>query len=405
MPKPLTQADVELKAKVQIRLDQDYPAEGYAEDAYRLDILTKLAQFNSDTPVPDRKVLRLELETILKELQEEDDEEEKKAATGSSSSSSVVTTVRTSAMGIAQLHLEKQAHLNITQKNSPTIGKVDQYVQHTTTYSAIDEYQRAQLKEEDEYGELSVEDSIARSVEKLAYFNERFREEYQGLPEPYIPLRGKERRDANAPVFEVNEKVGQFLQGPKKVLLLLGNAGSGKSRFTRELALNMEGILKVPSDYIPVFVQLPTLNREQLLSSLIEDILRYHLGDHYVFTRQQLDLLKEKLKILFILDSYDEAFPDKHFENLAVSNKLQEWQQSKIIFSCRTQDFIGNLNGSRQFFALRENGLMDILEINIEPFQPEHIKAYVHEYLIINAEQIGNTTGPDWIEETLYIRM
>ena len=56
----------------------------------------------------------------------------------------------------------------------------------------------------------------------------------------YIPPQAKGTREApDDELFDLTEKVNEFLSSDKKVLLLLGDSGAGKSTFNMELEIEL----------------------------------------------------------------------------------------------------------------------------------------------------------------------
>ena len=115
----------------------------------------------------------------------------------------------------------------------------------------------------------------------------------------------------------------QFLASSKTSLLLLGDAGSGKTLFCYYL---MQQLLEAQSEFIPIYVPIkPGIDYQQ---PVIEPYF-IELG----LTQAQINELKAHAKLLFIFDGYGQT---GQYVNLHVTQQLREWQ-CKVLITCRPQ--------------------------------------------------------------------
>lgn len=140
-------------------------------------------------------------------------------------------------------------------------------------------------------------------------------EELRAYQPPIIHSNGLE--------INVISQVQQFLNGDKTVLLLLGEAGSGKTLFCQYL---MQKLVETQSLYLPVYIPCKAGIDYQ------QPIIEHHLSESGL-TLAQIAKLKQHGKLLFIFDGYAET---RQYINLYVTQRLNEWQ-CKVLIAYRNQ--------------------------------------------------------------------
>ncbi|GAM52742.1 hypothetical protein EBME_1205 [bacterium endosymbiont of Mortierella elongata FMR23-6] len=171
--------------------------------------------------------------------------------------------------------------------------------------------------------------------------------------------------------FSLEEKVRDFLASKeKKVLLLLGVAGSGKSTFNRHLACRLwDDYNKAESSQecpIPLFIPLSTLKNSG------ENLIAEYLKEQGL-SAAQIEVLRMSRHFIFILDSYDEIVPrSRAFYS---DNGLDRWQAHVIISS--RPEYLGS-NYQYMFHPPGERTALQ--EYQLAPFSGETIKQYVDQY-------------------------
>ncbi|KAJ6234595.1 lipopolysaccharide assembly protein b [Anaeramoeba flamelloides] len=196
----------------------------------------------------------------------------------------------------------------------------------------------------------------------------------------YIPLRG--RRTHNSKYTEdLCEKVEEFLVNKeKKVFLLLGGAGTGKSTFLEMLNLRLWGRYDSGNveSIIPVFVRLLMLRDP--VHSIVEEVLH----ENWKLDKKEIQEMQKSKQLVFILDGYDEI---NDARNIIDKNKLlQDYSGSKVLITTRMEFLIKNYKLS---FAPLNNGEYDerlLEEWYTAPFNPEQINEYL-EYFIKNTDE------------------
>ncbi|KAG0368418.1 WD_REPEATS_REGION domain-containing protein, partial [Mortierella sp. AD032] len=200
-----------------------------------------------------------------------------------------------------------------------------------------------------------------------------FRRLGEGLCPIFTPLRAKTSLEPNNNSFLLMERVKSFLESDRRVFLLLGDSGSGKSMFCRQLERELWNDYKVGSR-IPLFVNLPLIDQPE--RNLIEE----HLCRHNNISADRVQEIKGR-QLVLICDSYDEA---RLITNLYTTNRLSELEV-KMVISCRNT-FLGR--GYDGWFRPYEAGKFydmssDLFEeATILPFTDSDITDYITRYVM-----------------------
>src|SRR5438874_1957910 len=151
-------------------------------------------------------------------------------------------------------------------------------------------------------------------IQKLSKAQHQLLCDWQQEAEFFIPLQASQSAFSQDE-FPLEEDIENFLLGDKKVMLLLGDSGSGKSLFTQRLVDNKWQSYQ-PKCIIPVWISLPSLKNP--IERAIEETLQ-RAG----FTLNEIETLRQDNQFLFIFDGYDEI---RQIKNLYVTNRLEDWQ-------------------------------------------------------------------------------
>ncbi|CAD8209130.1 unnamed protein product [Paramecium octaurelia] len=221
----------------------------------------------------------------------------------------------------------------------------------------------------------------------------------------YIPIKSKEKLSDSQYSSEKTNlftedifgdgEINEFIwKQSKDSFLIHGQAGSGKSTAARKIEEFLWMFYqknKKSSDYIPlipIFVQLPQLRDP--VYCCIEETLK---SDNYRFNERQIQEFQEaveqrKIKLVIIMDSYDELKSDYIGLNLNVSNKLSKWRCQadknkfpKIISTCRSEIF--NIAGYNTWFLSESNSPQFYKEVKLLKFNQEQQKLYIDQYTIL----------------------
>ncbi|KAF9375073.1 hypothetical protein BGX21_003890, partial [Mortierella sp. AD011] len=127
----------------------------------------------------------------------------------------------------------------------------------------------------------------------------------------YISPRAKIHTSATKD-FDLTSHAEEFLKGNKKVFLLLGDSGAGKSTFNRALEISLWDEYDKDNRRIPLFIHLPAIKQPE------EDLIDKQLRKSN-FTENQIRELKLHHEFILICDGYDES---QQTRNLYTSNQL-----------------------------------------------------------------------------------
>ncbi|BBE09571.1 Putative uncharacterized protein [Mycoavidus cysteinexigens] len=185
----------------------------------------------------------------------------------------------------------------------------------------------------------------------------------------YVPCEGQESAHAEAS-FALIEKVRDFLSSEKKVLLLLGEAGSGKSTFNQYLARTLWEEYQRSSEKdapLPLFIALAEHNPS------CEDLIESYLLEQK-FSQGAIDALRKEKRCIFILDGFDEI--KDRSQAFYTHNRLDRWN-AKVIISSRPE-YLGK-EYSSQFQKRGQTSALQ--EYWISPISDNWIEAYIKNYI------------------------
>jgi hypothetical protein len=193
----------------------------------------------------------------------------------------------------------------------------------------------------------------------------------------YIPNRciayekSEEERDPQE-LFYVAQK---FMKSKKKVFVIIGNSGSGKSLFLQKF--EHELLNSKDNDYIVFYIKLADIIHNPEQTNLINKFLNDNNLDK--FTSQ----LQNK-KILFLLDGYDEITKQS---NIYDKNNFKSFKACKIIITCREERIPKGFNAHIEEFT-PDKKKDDIFEPRkIEDFNIMQIEHYLIKYAKIRQEE------------------
>ncbi len=218
---------------------------------------------------------------------------------------------------------------------------------------------------------------FSSAVEGLQSFKQK---QLQALSDNplYIPIQARHTTFSQETPSDLMDSVKSFLsaEDPKKVLLILGEAGYGKSLFFQTLA--RQRWIQYQDDHaIPIFVSLPCLDQT---NRIMEDTLENH-----GFTPDQVNQLKTEKRFIFILDGYDEMH---RLEQIYLNNRWQEWQV-KIIISCRAQALY-HVEQYESLFAPYQDDVPQynlLQQLHVAEFSESQIDEYLKRYAILSSQK------------------
>ena len=177
--------------------------------------------------------------------------------------------------------------------------------------------------------------------------------------------------------FALMEKVEEFLDcNQKKVFLLLGDSGAGKSTFNRQLECELWNKYKKNTGRIPLFINLPAIDKPE------QDMIAKQLR-RSEFTETEIRELKVHREFILICDGYDES---QQTHNLYMSNQLNqpgEWN-AQMVVSCRSE-YLG-VDYRDRFQPGDRNSRSEpgqFQEAVITPFTQDQVQDYIKQYVSV----------------------
>ncbi|CAD8198784.1 unnamed protein product [Paramecium pentaurelia] len=189
---------------------------------------------------------------------------------------------------------------------------------------------------------------------------------------------------------EVNEFLWSDQEKQKDVMLIKGKAGSGKSRASRNIEEFIWICDTISPNWVPIYVSLPSLKDPH--HNLIDQALE---SENYNFDNIQIREFKDavingKLKIVIILESYDEMKFDCIGTNLYQTNRLAQdlnlqasGQTVKVIITTR-EEILNSIGYQTWFYG---QNIDTLKEIEILPFSQEQSSQYIKQYVEISVKR------------------
>ncbi|KAK3821635.1 MAG: WD40-repeat-containing domain protein [Benniella sp.] len=198
----------------------------------------------------------------------------------------------------------------------------------------------------------------------------------------FIPPQARSNLEAtDGTQFSLMDKAKEFLDSDRKVFLVLGGSGSGKSAFSRELEFELWQSYKSKTGRIPLHVDLPAIRKPEC--DMIAKQLRK--AD---FSESQIRKMKHHRKFILICDGYDESHQTN---NLYTSNQLNqtgEWD-AQMVITCRSENIGSKYRDRFQPGDRNRQGESALFqEAAILPFSLYQVHDYIRLYV--------STHQPQW---------
>ncbi|KAG0307426.1 hypothetical protein BGZ97_000407 [Linnemannia gamsii] len=205
----------------------------------------------------------------------------------------------------------------------------------------------------------------------------------QQPPKDYVLPLGKKDMDApDYPAFPLLPAVTEFLHGEKRVLLIIGDGGSGKSYFLRQLERELWGKYTSPDDAVPILVSLPFV--DNATSDLLGQVLQTN-----GFRNADVRTLKQSTRRFILLcDGYDEA---QVLGNIYNSNRFHQPGQGrvKLIIACRSQKLGADSDGRFEPVTgdhYNSTNLNQFQKVAMAPFTRSMIMEYVEKFVATRSQ-------------------
>ncbi|KAG0263562.1 hypothetical protein BGZ95_003776, partial [Linnemannia exigua] len=168
----------------------------------------------------------------------------------------------------------------------------------------------------------------------------------------------------------------EFLNESNQVLLIMGDPGSGKSSFMRQLRRRLWETYGDSNNRIPLLINLPEYPKSN--SDLLGQVLRSE-----GFNPQQIRQLKQaERQFVLICDGYDEAQTTGNIYNSNEFNSRGQWRV-KLIIACRSdkigRDSDGRFRPEASRYSFKKLDLFQ--KAATAPFTLSQIKEYVDKYV------------------------
>ncbi|KAF9425141.1 hypothetical protein BGZ76_003404, partial [Entomortierella beljakovae] len=205
--------------------------------------------------------------------------------------------------------------------------------------------------------------------------------------EIYVPLVAKkDLLGEDEDEFDLMKHVLEFKDSKRKVFLLRGGSGSGKSVFNRKLELKLWEDYK-PGGKVPLFIHLPTI--KDVEHKMIEEQLQ-KAGINSV----TITALKKHRDFFLICDGYDECQLTKNLYLTNELNHLGGWV-AQMEVSCRT-DY--SATDYQIYFDPTDKNMIgdsdNYQEAVISPFTGKQIEEYVEKF---TSTKETSSTESSWV--------
>lgn len=190
-------------------------------------------------------------------------------------------------------------------------------------------------------------------------------------------------------------EIQQFLNSDNRLLLLLGDSGSGKTLFGQWLT---NEFWQHPKEWMPIFIHLPSMN-------IKKGFFDKYLQKKCRLTVEESDYLKKECKILLILDAFDEMKAESQKQNLYQLGDFSDWQ-IKIIISSRTEALVSLKDNTLQLLfetdhTRSSSPKLPLQKRYVQAFNRSQITPYIETWKKCNPDLIRNDIDYEKVLNTL----
>ncbi|CAL5984381.1 WD40_repeat protein [Hexamita inflata] len=228
--------------------------------------------------------------------------------------------------------------------------------------------------------------SVKELTQALYDFYAKESQEWKARLGMYIPEKGvadlKFVKDISV-ATDVDVELHKFFDdGEKKVALIQGGAGTGKTIYCQYLITQLLQTQQIP----PLYINLPQLQNWQ--TQMVEETLA-----ELRFSEVEVQKLRDSQKqLLFIVDGYDEI---RSYKNLYASNGLLNWN-CKVLFTCRSSHLANDNQYYKYFVPPKTEKQQVFQEVVLVHFDDQQINDYLERF-VAKLEK-GSKSWKDWKE-------
>ncbi|KAF8983089.1 hypothetical protein BGZ46_010908 [Entomortierella lignicola] len=220
---------------------------------------------------------------------------------------------------------------------------------------------------------IQVQHKAAYMADVLRLMQRRLDMPVDSIYIPPLAKSGPKVPNDPAYLFPLMDKVKESLDKDKKVLLVLGDLGAGKSTFNRVLERDLWSNFKKNHAPIPLYIHLPAIEKPE------HDLIAKQLAREH-FKKDQIKEMRQ-CDFILICDGYDESKQSNNLYRANQFNKPGQWR-AQMVVRCRTEyidfDYLESFHPEDRS---RNNSPTQFQEAVIAPFSINQIKDYINQYV------------------------
>ncbi|OYD89888.1 hypothetical protein CDG77_17905 [Nostoc sp. 'Peltigera membranacea cyanobiont' 213] len=208
--------------------------------------------------------------------------------------------------------------------------------------------------------------TIQNECETLCTFNLLYSPMRGNLSQIYVQTKLNESQQFSSEEFSQERKLWEDVVVNNHKLMVLGKPGAGKTTLLQYIAIHCDDVDFQPQP-IPVFISLKTLVENAKSADKISLIsyIRKKYCRRYV-SEQELELLLDNGRLLFLLDGLDEVIEDKiQVVVQEISQLVDEYGNNRVIVSCRKEHQAYKSRAFGKFILCK---VADFEQLQIEKF-------------------------------------
>ncbi|KAG0213564.1 hypothetical protein BGX33_002848 [Mortierella sp. NVP41] len=220
--------------------------------------------------------------------------------------------------------------------------------------------------------------------------NKRFQGTIWFRQRVYVPLYAKASLQASDfDTFPLMDKLNDFLSSDRKVFLLHGDSGSGKTTVSTCLELHLLDLYNV-GGHIPLCINLYSFETQE------EDLISQQLR-RYNFSTDVIQNLKEHRQFIIICDGFNQWDSAVNIHISDWLNSFSEWN-IRLVITCRTNSLDDDYRHQFELGLVHRYGPTEaslFQEAVLVPFSKDQVRHYIKEYVTSSSSPSANHR-PEW---------